>query len=134
VVRRNAGVSIGDRVSVQRVDCPNADAITIAPIYAGSARMDLGPGLESFVSKALQRRPFVRFFACSEDLSHESPDAPLPEAVASGAEPFLLVGAIAGGYAGAHYAQKLKPKTMRQVVIAIGCGMTAYFFWKTRAM
>jgi hypothetical protein len=45
----------------------------------------------------LQRRPFVRFFACSEDLSHESPDALLPDAVASGAEPFLLVGAIAGG-------------------------------------
>ena len=44
-----------------------------------------------------QRRPFVRFFACGEDLSHESPDAPLPAAVASGAEPFLLVGAIAGG-------------------------------------
>jgi len=44
-----------------------------------------------------QRRPFVRFFACGEDLSHESPDAPLPEAVATGAEPFLLVGAIAGG-------------------------------------
>jgi transitional endoplasmic reticulum ATPase len=60
VVRRNAGVSISDRVQVQRVDCPNADAITIAPIYAGSAKMDLGPGLESFVSKALSRRPFVR--------------------------------------------------------------------------
>ncbi|MGH9667169.1 MAG: MoaD/ThiS family protein [Bryobacteraceae bacterium] len=44
-----------------------------------------------------QRRPFVRFFACQEDLSHESPDAALPEAVASGAEPFLIVGAIAGG-------------------------------------
>ena len=44
-----------------------------------------------------QRRPFVRFFACSEDLSHESPDAPLPAAVASGEEPFLIVGAIAGG-------------------------------------
>jgi len=44
-----------------------------------------------------QRRPFMRFFACSEDWSHESPDAPLPEAVASGAEPFLIVGAIAGG-------------------------------------
>jgi molybdopterin synthase sulfur carrier subunit len=43
------------------------------------------------------RRPFVRFFACQEDLSQESPDAPLPEAVASGAEPFLVVGAIAGG-------------------------------------
>src|SRR6266404_533820 len=44
-----------------------------------------------------KRRPFVRFFACEEDLSHELPDAPLPEAVASGAEPFLIVGAIAGG-------------------------------------
>jgi molybdopterin synthase sulfur carrier subunit len=44
-----------------------------------------------------QRRPFVRFFACEQDLSHESPDAPLPEAVASGSEPFLIVGAIAGG-------------------------------------
>lgn len=44
-----------------------------------------------------QRRPFVRFFACAEDLSHESPDAPLPETVASGAEPLLIVGAIAGG-------------------------------------
>jgi molybdopterin synthase sulfur carrier subunit len=44
-----------------------------------------------------QRRAFIRFFACEEDLSHESPDAPLPEAVATGAEPFLVVGAIAGG-------------------------------------
>jgi sulfur-carrier protein len=44
-----------------------------------------------------RRRPFVRFFACEQDLSHESPDAPLPDAVASGAEPFLVVGAIAGG-------------------------------------
>jgi len=44
-----------------------------------------------------KRRPFVRFFACEEDLSHEPPDAPLPEAVASGAEPFLIVGALAGG-------------------------------------
>jgi sulfur-carrier protein len=44
-----------------------------------------------------QRRPFLRFFACGEDLSHESPDAPLPDAVASGAEPFIVIGAIAGG-------------------------------------
>jgi hypothetical protein len=44
-----------------------------------------------------QRRPFLRFFACEEDLSHESPDASLPEAVASGKEPFLIIGAIAGG-------------------------------------
>ena len=45
----------------------------------------------------LQRRPFLRFFACSEDWSFELPDAPLPEAIASGAEPFLIIGAIAGG-------------------------------------
>jgi hypothetical protein len=44
-----------------------------------------------------QRRPFLRFFACEQDLSHEPPDAPLPEAVATGAESFMVVGAIAGG-------------------------------------
>src|SRR5437588_10092250 len=44
-----------------------------------------------------QRRPMLRFFACEDDLSHEEPDAPLPDAVASGAEPFFIVGAIAGG-------------------------------------
>ena len=44
-----------------------------------------------------KRRPFLRFFACEEDLSHESPDAPLPEAVVNGKEPFMVVGAIAGG-------------------------------------
>jgi hypothetical protein len=44
-----------------------------------------------------QRRPFLRFFACEQDLSHEPPDAPLPDAVATGAAPFLVVGAIAGG-------------------------------------
>jgi|ERR1022692_1391343 hypothetical protein len=44
-----------------------------------------------------QRRPFLRFFACEEDLSHEPPDAPLPDAVASGKEPFVVLGAIAGG-------------------------------------
>jgi hypothetical protein len=45
----------------------------------------------------LKRRAFVRFFACEQDLSHEAPDAPLPDAVANGAEPFLIVGAMAGG-------------------------------------
>jgi molybdopterin synthase sulfur carrier subunit len=45
----------------------------------------------------LRRRPFVRFFACEEDLSHEPPDSPLPDPVATGAEPFLIIGAIAGG-------------------------------------
>ena len=44
-----------------------------------------------------RRRPFVRFFACEEDLSHESPDAPLPERVVAGAEPFVVVGAMSGG-------------------------------------
>ena len=44
-----------------------------------------------------ERRPFIRFFACEQDLSHDSPDAPLPEAVASGKEPFFVIGAIAGG-------------------------------------
>lgn len=44
-----------------------------------------------------QRRPFVRFFACAEDVSHEPPDAPLPDAIATGVEPFLVVGAMAGG-------------------------------------
>src|SRR4030081_231438 len=45
----------------------------------------------------LQRRAFLRFFACEEDLSHEPPDAPLPQAVVTGAEPFIIIGAIAGG-------------------------------------
>ena len=45
----------------------------------------------------LKRRAFVRFFACEQDLSHEAPDAPLPDAVALGTEPFLVVGAMAGG-------------------------------------
>ena len=44
-----------------------------------------------------RRRPFVRFFACKQDLSHDPPDAPLPDVVATGAEPFLIVGAMAGG-------------------------------------
>ncbi len=47
--------------------------------------------------RTLRRRPFVRFFACEQDLSHEAPDAPLPDAVARGVEPFLVVGAMAGG-------------------------------------
>jgi hypothetical protein len=44
-----------------------------------------------------QRRPFIRFFACGQDLSHQSPDVPLPDAIATGAEPFRVVGAMAGG-------------------------------------
>ena len=57
------------------------------PMLSGCVR-DHGTGL---------RRPFIRFFACEEDLSHLSPDDPLPAAVADGREPFLIVGAIAGG-------------------------------------
>jgi molybdopterin synthase sulfur carrier subunit len=57
------------------------------PMLAGTIR--------DHISK--ERRPFLRYFACQEDLSHESIDTPLPEAVASGAEPLLIVGAIAGG-------------------------------------
>jgi len=45
----------------------------------------------------LKRRPFIRFFACTQDLSHESPDTPLPDEIATGVEPFLIVGAMAGG-------------------------------------
>ena len=55
----------------------------------------LGGTLRDYTTR--QRRPFVRFFACEQDLSHELPDTPLPEAVAEGREPFLVVGAIAGG-------------------------------------
>ena len=44
-----------------------------------------------------ERRPFLRFFACGEDVTHQPPDAPLPQAIASGAEPFYIIGAIAGG-------------------------------------
>jgi molybdopterin synthase sulfur carrier subunit len=51
--------------------------------------------IRDYVTK--QRRPFLRFFACQEDLSHESPDALLPDAVANGTEPYLIIGAIAGG-------------------------------------
>jgi hypothetical protein len=47
--------------------------------------------------ETMQRRPFLRFFACEQDLSHEPPDVPLPERVASGEEPFIIIGAIAGG-------------------------------------
>jgi molybdopterin converting factor small subunit len=64
------------------------DALEVQfPVLRGTLR-DPGTGL---------RRPFVRFFACEQDLSHEPPDAPLPEAVAAGKEPFLVVGAMAGG-------------------------------------
>jgi molybdopterin synthase sulfur carrier subunit len=76
-----------------RVDSPVTqrtvlDAVEVAfPMLRGTIR-DHG---------TLKRRPFVRFFACGQDLSHEPPDAPLPRAVETGVEPFLVVGAMAGG-------------------------------------
>jgi len=66
----------------------------------GEVRVDVkGPVLRGAIRDhvTLRRRPFVRFFACQQDLSHDAPDTPLPEAVACGAEPFLVIGAIAGG-------------------------------------
>ena len=73
------------------------DPVTIARVLdALEARYPvLGGTIRDHVTK--QRRPFIRFFACEQDWSHESTDAPLPEAVANGSEPLLLVGAIAGG-------------------------------------
>jgi sulfur-carrier protein len=74
-----------------------ADPVTVRSVLdALEARY---PMLEGTIRDHVthQRRPFLRFFACEEDLSHESPDALLPEAVASGKEPLLIIGAIAGG-------------------------------------
>lgn len=83
---------VGDQVEI-RVEGPVTqrsvlDALEASyPVLRGAIR-DLA---------TQRRRPFVRFFACEQDLSHEPVDAPLPEAVASGAEPYLVVGAMAGG-------------------------------------
>jgi sulfur-carrier protein len=83
---------VGDEVEVQ-VEPPVTqravlDALEAAfPVLRGTIRDHV----------TQQRRPFLRFFACEQDLSHEPPDAPLPDAVAAGAEPLLVVGAMAGG-------------------------------------
>ena len=83
---------VGHAVEV-RVDGPVTqravlDALEAAyPVLRGTIRDHV----------TLRRRPFVRFFACEQDLSHEPPETPLPEAVAAGKEPFLIVGAMAGG-------------------------------------
>ena len=75
-------------VAGQVTQCSVLDALEARyPMLRGTIR-DHGSG---------KRRAFVRFFACQEDLSHEPPEAPLPDAVASGAEPYLIVGAMAGG-------------------------------------
>jgi len=81
------------------------DEVTVTPIGAITQKTVLDaleatyPVLQGTIRDhgSFKRRPFVRFFACERDLSHESPDVPLPEAVARGEEPLLVVGAIAGG-------------------------------------
>ena len=81
---REMTIEIAGQVTVRSV----LDALETAyPMLTGTIRDHV----------TQQRRPFLRFFACAEDLSHESPDTPLPEAVVSGKEPLLILGAIAGG-------------------------------------
>ncbi len=84
--------SVGDEVTVTVSGAPTLGAVLDAleatyPVLEGTIRDHV----------TLKRRAFVRFFACEQDLSHERPDLPLPDAVAAGREPFLIVGAIAGG-------------------------------------
>ena len=84
----NAGGELQLEVKGQVTQRSVLDALEAAyPMLRGTIR-DQSTG---------QRRPFLRLFACEEDLSHQSPDAPLPDAVASGAEPLIVIGAIAGG-------------------------------------
>lgn len=83
---------VGDEVEVEPAGPATLASVLDAleeryPVLRGTMR---GHG-------AGRRRPFIRFFACEQDLSHDPPDTPLPEAVARGAEPFLVVGATAGG-------------------------------------
>ncbi|MGE0481309.1 MAG: MoaD/ThiS family protein [Phycisphaerae bacterium] len=83
-VEGEAGVEVAGAVTQRSV----LDALEAAyPVLRGTIR-DHG---------SLRRRPLVRFFACDRDLSHDPPDAPLPDAVANGSQPFLIIGAIAGG-------------------------------------
>ena len=83
---------VGDEVQVDL----NGSATVRAIIDALEAKY---PMLRGTIREhdTLKRRPLVRFFACGEDISHDSPDAPLPDAIAKGAEPFFVMGAIAGG-------------------------------------
>ncbi len=83
---------VGDEVELQIQGQPTQRSVLDAleakyPMLRGTIREHV----------TQRRRPFLRFFACGEDLSHEPPDDPLPDAVAKGVEPFLVVGAIAGG-------------------------------------
>ena len=84
----NVGPEVSLEVNGPITQCSLLDALeAIYPMLRGTIRDH----------STHQRRPFVRFFACKQDLSHDSPDAPLPDTVASGVEPFLIIGAIAGG-------------------------------------
>jgi hypothetical protein len=83
---------VGNEVTLEIVEpitlCSVLDALELRyPMLRGTIRDH----------ETLRRRPFLRFFACEQDLSHEPSDAPLPERVASGEEPFIIIGAIAGG-------------------------------------
>jgi sulfur-carrier protein len=83
---------VGDEVHVDLNGSPTVRAVLDAlenkyPVLRGTIRDH----------DTLKRRPLVRFFACGEDISHESADAPLPDVIATGAEPFFIMGAIAGG-------------------------------------
>jgi molybdopterin synthase sulfur carrier subunit len=84
----HVGAEVQIEVEGQVTQCAVLDALEARyPMLRGAIRDHV----------TLQRRPFLRFFACEEDLSHEPPDAPLPKEVASGKEPFHIIGAIAGG-------------------------------------
>ena len=85
LARVDGEVELGERLGTQRTVLDALEASY--PMLRGTIR-DHATG---------RRRAFVRFFACERDLSHEPPDAPLPDAVVTGAEPFLVVGAMAGG-------------------------------------
>ncbi len=81
---------------------PEVTLAVAGPVTAGSILDALEvryPALRGTIRDHItkQRRPLLRFYACEEDISHDSPDVPVPEAVAAGREPFLIVGAIAGG-------------------------------------
>jgi len=91
-LRTLAQVGAGDEVTVDVPAQPTQRAL----IDAIEARYQMLRGTIRDYSTD-RRRAFLRFFACEEDISHEAPDAPLPDAVAAGREPFLIVGALAGG-------------------------------------
>lgn len=88
--------AVDGEVSLE-VDCDQAGTITQRSVL--DALESRYPALGGTVRDRAtgKRRPFVRFFACGEDLSHDPPDGPLPEAVTAGTEPFIVLGAIAGG-------------------------------------